>query len=1136
MKQISLATKITLLMFSVVLLSLLASGYIGYAIVKNSEIRNAKRYLEAKSRLFADKLDGYTNSALSSAKKLNTESSLVDNLASLSMTYDSLFNYDSLHQMVITNLEAIGTAYTEEGIFDELTILNNDLEVLYSSRQDLSQGDFLELGQALQFTTEVGFRINVNEERVLIPFSIKGVGKILAEIESQTLIAQISDTTSAWQTEELMIGFIDGSRITLLNQPNLDTAGLLKRGVPVGANVGRSMKFALDGEAGSAQMLDYRGQMTLSCWAPVPSASWGLVFKIDEREIVDDSRKLLSNLFYAGLLILVLATLAAFIFTGVLMKPVQALQSTVRLLGNGVLPKKVNRTSSDEIGQMADTINNLVQGLRRTADFANKIGTGDFESEFKPMSEDDTLGMALIDMKENIQQAEIRDKQRNWIVTGVAEIGDILRKHDQLDALGDEVISFITDKIEAIQGAFYVLNDDDEEELFLEMKASYAYNKKKYLKGKFRFAEGLVGQSAIEKDTILRIEIPEDYVTITSGILGDQKPSCILIVPLITNEKVYGVVELAGFKRFTERSIKFVEEVSVIIAQTIFNIKVNERTRKLLDDSQKLTEELQIQQNELRQNAEEMEATQEELKRTNQRLEDQIEEVNRTQNRMQLLLMNAAEVISIFEENGTVRYISPSVQNILGYTQEEMIGLDDSIHVHPDYKVAYENMFVSLKANPEEPVTIQFEYFKKNGETIWLEATGRNLLSDPSIQGILLNSTDITERRRAEQEERMRSKMQSLSENSPDLITRFDNEGKFFYINPVIETYTGKKPNDLLQQNLNESDLDEKLVNQWMTILQEVEQRREKLEEEIDFPSDMGERIMQVNAIPEFDEDRLESVLLVSHDITERKNIEIEIQTKNKKISESINYAKRIQGAILPNTQIIKRVLPESFILYKAKDVVSGDFPWYLQVEDDIFIAAVDCTGHGVPGALISLIGYFLLNDIVRSRRISDPGEILDLLDEGVTKTLRQDQEDSKTKDGMDIALCKINLDKSELEYAGAHRSLYFMDKAKDELVEVKGNKFPIGGGVFKNQTNFTNTKIKFAKGDSAYFCSDGFPDQFGGPDIRKFGPKRLRNLIREYHSKKKMEDIHEIFAKEWDTWKGDEKQTDDVLLIGIRF
>jgi serine phosphatase RsbU (regulator of sigma subunit) len=322
-------------------------------------------------------------------------------------------------------------------------------------------------------------------------------------------------------------------------------------------------------------------------------------------------------------------------------------------------------------------------------------------------------------------------------------------------------------------------------------------------------------------------------------------------------------------------------------------------------------------------------------------------------------------------------------------------------------------------------------------------------------------------------------------------------------------------------------------LDKWLKIVEEVNATNEKVATEMDFPSEMGKRVMQVNAIPEYDEfDKIESVLVVSHDITERKLIELEIQNKNKKITESINYAKRIQNSILPNTKVINRALPDSFILYKPRDVVSGDFPWYIQIKEDIFIAAVDCTGHGVPGALLSLIGYFLLNDIVRSRKVTEPGKILDLLDEGVTSTLRQD-EDSTTKDGMDIALCKINLDSGEIEYAGAHRPLYIVKN--NTLEEVKGNKFPIGGGIFKNQTNFTNTKIKLNKGDSVYFSSDGFPDQFGGPEGRKFGPKRIREMIESVH-KLPMREAMAKFDHEWENWRGNQKQTDDVLLIGVKF
>jgi serine phosphatase RsbU (regulator of sigma subunit) len=154
-------------------------------------------------------------------------------------------------------------------------------------------------------------------------------------------------------------------------------------------------------------------------------------------------------------------------------------------------------------------------------------------------------------------------------------------------------------------------------------------------------------------------------------------------------------------------------------------------------------------------------------------------------------------------------------------------------------------------------------------------------------------------------------------------------------------------------------------------------------------------------------------------------------------------------------------------------------------------------------------------------------------LDEGVNQTLRQDQDDSATKDGMDIALCRIQVATRELEYSGAHRPLYIMKAGV--MDEVKGNKFPIGGGIFKNQTNFTTTKIQLEHGDSVYFSSDGFPDQFGGPENRKFGPKKVREIVERVHNQS-MAEAEKVFDLEWETWRGETKQTDDVLLIGIKF
>lgn len=494
--------------------------------------------------------------------------------------------------------------------------------------------------------------------------------------------------------------------------------------------------------------------------------------------------------------------------------------------------------------------------------------------------------------------------------------------------------------------------------------------------------------------------------------------------------------------------------------------------------------------------------------------------------------VTASEVVTVYAEDKSIRYISPEAEPVLGYKQIDMIGHSDLDRIHPDHRASFNHVFLRLKENPHEQVQVQYAYKTREGNYIWLESTGANRLTDPAIQGYLVRSHDITARRLEEQAQRMRTKIQALSENSPDLIVRLENDA-ITYINPVVEFYTGRSAVAFLNKKPGETTLDPAIVASWENIVEELSASGGKIIMEMDFPSRVGNRIMQVHAIPEYDEDaQLESVLVVSHDITERKKIELELQYQNRKITESIRYAKRIQGAILPNSRLINRVLPDSFILYKPRDVVSGDFPWFTQIKNETFMAAVDCTGHGVPGALLSLVGYFLLNDIVRSRRITDTGKILDLLDEGVSTTLRPD-EDAGTKDGMDISLCRINMEKREVQYAGAHRPLYLVRNGV--LSEVKGDKFPIGGGIFKNQTNFTSSTFQLNTGDSIFFCSDGFCDQFGGPLGRKFGTRRLRETITKVHTMP-MKEAMQVFDEQWTSWKGDQKQTDDVLLIGVKF
>jgi PAS domain S-box-containing protein len=846
--------------------------------------------------------------------------------------------------------------------------------------------------------------------------------------------------------------------------------------------------------------------------------------------------RLIINTFTFSSFFFVAGFIIVFYISSLFLDKLNYVNNNIKKLSIGQIPNiEPNKGLQNELGDMIDGLYKFVNGLKETAQFAVKIGNGELDARFTPLSNEDMLGHALLNMRENLQIARLKDEERNKIVLCNSEVGNILRAHNKLDLMGDDLLPYLCKKINAIQAALYIVEEDENQKPIIKLTNTYAYNKKKTLKKTFKFGEGLVGQAAIEMDMVFRTEIPRDYVTITSGLIGEKRPNSILIMPLIANEKVFGVIEFAGVEKFKPLEIAIIQDVSEIIAQTIFNLQVNERTARLLSESQRMSEELKEQSVILQQNAEEMQATQEELTRYNIQLNQQIEEVNKSQRRINALLENSSEIITICDEKGKISFVSPSVTAILGYKPEELIGTNDESRILEKGKDDYREMLKLLVEDPSKSITVEYQYITKKGEAIFVEVTGKNLLKEPAIAGIVLNTRDITERKVAEKEARMRSQMQSLSENSPDLITRLNKEGRIYYINPTIEKLTHSKPADLLQKSIYETSLSDSVINTWDELIKEVLKKKDKIQIEMPFPTDGGSLVMSVNAIPEFNEEQnIESILLVSNDITERKKAELEIQSKNKKITESINYAQRIQVAILPDQHRIKQLFPQFFMFYKPRDVVSGDFPWFVENGDDVYIAAVDCTGHGVPGAMLSLIGYFLLNDIVKSQKIVHPGEILDILDSSVTRTLKQDVEGSEMKDGMDICLCKINKKEGIFEYAGAHRPLYLLRNG--EILEFKGDKFPIGGGIFKNQTNFTNHIINIQKGDSFYFCSDGFPDQFGGPENKKIGPARIKTLITENKGIKDFTKQYDVFANFFENWKGSYKQMDDVLLIGIKF
>lgn len=269
--------------------------------------------------------------------------------------------------------------------------------------------------------------------------------------------------------------------------------------------------------------------------------------------------------------------------------------------------------------------------------------------------------------------------------------------------------------------------------------------------------------------------------------------------------------------------------------------------------------------------------------------------------------------------------------------------------------------------------------------------------------------------------------------------------------------------------------------------------------------------------------------------IIEQKSKETELQKhiieeKNKDITDSINYAKRIQSALLREEEHVSKHLPEHFILFLPKDIVSGDFYWGAEKNNYWYFTAADCTGHGVPGAIMSMLGVSFLNDIVLSEKALSPAEILDQLRERIIKELRQTDTAIRNRDGMDISLCRLNLKTLELEWAGANNALNIVRKGV--LEEIKADKQPIG--YHSEMKPFTNHQIQLQKGDSIYIYSDGYADQFGGPKGKKFKYKQLEELIVEYHQLPSTEQ-KQIFKNRFMEWKGALEQVDDVCIFGVR-
>ena len=424
-----------------------------------------------------------------------------------------------------------------------------------------------------------------------------------------------------------------------------------------------------------------------------------------------------------------------------LSNPLKKIAKVSKRASVGDLSEEVGDAGSDEIGQIACSIDAIIQNQQKLAEFAEKIGDGDFDIDYQTLSDKDKLGSSITGMRDKLQKLSIEDEARNWVSAGMTRFGEILRNEDEnLAELCDKFLSALIKYLNANQGMIYLLKEEKQNKPLLELVSAYAWDRKKYLSDTIEPGEGLVGQVAIEKDKIYIVDVPDDFVKITSG-LGDANPRSVLIVPLISNDELFGVIEIASFKPLAPHEIDFVEKLAEILASTISRVNTNDQTQKLLRDSQQLTEELRAQEEEMRQNLEEMNATQEEMQQRELERIGIFTAINNT--------LATAE----FNMEGKIIHANEYFLQLMNYTLEDIENKTDRLFAD----------------TANEPIEVYNEFWKelrngnmhngdykriaKNGREIWINASYTPALNKDGVPYKVIHlATDITEKKNTELE------------------------------------------------------------------------------------------------------------------------------------------------------------------------------------------------------------------------------------------------------------------------------------------------------------------------------------------------------------------------------------------------
>ncbi len=423
---------------------------------------------------------------------------------------------------------------------------------------------------------------------------------------------------------------------------------------------------------------------------------WSLGIFVPEQVITQQTQTIARQSRTIMILGLVLLAAIIWIISFTITKPlVKATRVLGELsLGRIDLSKKIEIRSGDEIEDMSNSINILIDSLHKTTQFAREIGKGNLSVTYQKLSDDDALGDALLEMRKSLIHAKQIDEERKeeenknkWYNEGVAQFAEILRHNtDNLNEFAYEAIYNLTKYVNAAIGAIFLKNNDNPSDIYFELMATYAYERRKYEEKVVRNGEGLVGRCAQEAETIYMTEIPKGYIKIASG-LGEEEPTVLLLVPMKINDEVHGVIELASFEPIEDYKIRFIEKIGENIAATISNVKINIRTAKLLEESRIKSEELASQEEEMRQNMEELQATQEESARKSAEMESLIN------------ALHSSSYVIEYDLNGNIISVNQAYLALTGQAESDIVGThhSDNLEMTEEQKHTYQRFWQDLR-------------------------------------------------------------------------------------------------------------------------------------------------------------------------------------------------------------------------------------------------------------------------------------------------------------------------------------------------------------------------------------------------------------------------------------------------------